>query len=106
MHTGFLVGSTSRPKTGSLPVKSSSAFKVERFAKESDFDQQSLVGRSRKSSVSAQEDQTSAQPVFQLSGASLISVVESPDLWNRYHAPPFRRSTARCSGVFAQCVRS
>jgi len=44
-----------------------------------------------------------ANGLLRLSGASLISLVQSPDLWNRYHAPLFRWfHCPGLRGVFAQ----
>src|ERR1700688_3601636 len=91
-------------KTGSLClVLSSSAPKVQgvRVAKECGFAfgrwiKEKRHFRSRKANIDA-------TGLLRLCGASLISVVQSPDLWNRYHASLFWWfHCPGLRGVFAQ----
>jgi hypothetical protein len=73
-------------------------------AKESGFDPQKF-GRvdQGEAAFPFQNPNFDATGLLRLSSEALVSVVYSPDLWNRYHAPLFRRfHCPELRGVFAQ----
>jgi hypothetical protein len=62
---------------------------------------QQMFGRvdQERSGIAAQTKATNnATGLIRLSGELLVSVVQSPNLWNRYHAPLFRRFHCPGSG--------